>query len=81
MAPNEEESLDFMEVKGKDILVLKHKLSGFIYVRITKEKSTREVMKFLQSYFCVFGLWSVMVALPSAAPSQNSLEVLILFTT
>ena len=32
MAPNEEISLNFMDVKGKDVLVLKDKSSGFLYI-------------------------------------------------
>ena len=45
-----------MDVKGKDVLVLKDKLSGFLYANITKDKSTKTTMKFFNSYFNMFGL-------------------------
>ena len=54
VSPNEIVHLDYCTLGGKDILVLKDKSSGWIYARITKDKSmessTQVFDKFINSY-------------------------------
>ena len=56
LAPHEEICLDFMEFKGKDILVLKDRILGYLYAKITKNKPTASATKFLMTYLNLFGL-------------------------
>ena len=43
MSPGEEVSLDFADILGKSVLVLKDRASGHVMAEITKDKSTKSV--------------------------------------
>ena len=56
MAPGEVLSLDYADILGKNILVLKHKATGHIMAELTKDKTTESVEKFLMRLFSHYGL-------------------------
>ena len=60
MAPGEEISCDYMSYGSQSILVIKDRMSGFIAAKLTKDKSTREAIEALKTWFYNYGFSSVV---------------------
>ena len=60
MAPGEEISCDFMSFGAQSILVIKDRMSGFIAAKLTKDKSTKEAIDALKTWFYSYGFASVV---------------------
>merc|ERR1711867_71949 len=56
MAPNEELSVDFADIGGHDVLVIKDRLSGWISAFRTRNKKTESACEALEDHFYEFGL-------------------------
>ena len=56
IAPNEELSVDFADIGGHDVLVIKDRLSGWISAFRTKSKKTEAACEALEDHFYEFGL-------------------------
>ena len=54
LSPNETVYLDYMSILNTDILVIKDKMSGFIYSRITKDKSIASTIETFHRYITTF---------------------------
>ena len=60
MAPGEEISCNFMSFGAQSILVIKDRMSGFIAAKLTKDKSTKEAIEALKTWFYSYGFSSVV---------------------
>ena len=60
MAPGEEISCEYMSFGAQSILVMKDRMSGFIAAKLTKDKSPREAIDALKTWFYSYGFSSVV---------------------
>ena len=56
LAPNEMISTDFFEYNDKDFMIIVDRVSGFIFSRMTKNKTQQEAIKVLHEYIHLFGI-------------------------
>ena len=56
LAPNESISTDFFEFNGKDFMIIVDRVSGFIFSRMTKNKTQQEAINVLHEYIHLFGI-------------------------
>ena len=60
MAPGEEISCDYMSYGSQSILVIKDRMSGFVAAKLTKDKTTREAVDALKTWFFNYGFCSTV---------------------
>ena len=54
LSPNETVYMDYMSLLNKDILVIRDKMSGYIFARITKDKTINSTIETVHEYINTF---------------------------
>ena len=76
LQPNELVHLDYMEINGQDILVLKCKGTGWNWARMTPNKTSETTVKMFERYMMTFDRPRIVVTDHGPAFSNNFIEFL-----